>query len=115
MLQIVVPGASYTLGAGPTEILGANGIDVGGYQRLSYIVLNTGAADLTEMAVYWADAYTGSNWSPADEGIYFPNTTLAPGQSVEITVTDISHARMRLVITGTAGQTLNLTLSAVWA
>lgn len=115
MLQIIKDRVSTTLGAGPTELLTSSGIEVGGYQRLSFVLVNTGAADLTDLAVYWLDSYSGTDWSPADEGAYLPNSTLPAGDSIEITVTDISRAKMRIVVTGTAGQTVRLSLSATWS
>lgn len=115
MLQVIKDRETTTLGAGPTELLTASGIEVGGYQRLSFVLVNTGAADLTDLAVYWLDSYTGTDWSPADEGVYLPDGTLPAGDSVEITVTDISRAKMRIVVTGTAAETVRLSISATWA
>jgi hypothetical protein len=115
MLQILKDRESTTLGAGPTELLTSSGIGVGGYQRLSFVLVNTGAADLTDLAVYWLDSYTGTDWSPADEGAYLPAGTLPAGDSVEITITDLSRAKMRIVVSGTAAETVRLTLSATWS
>lgn len=115
MLQILKDQETTTLGMGPTELLTPDGIEIGGYQRISFIVTNTGSADLTNLAVLWLDSYTGSDWSAPDRGAYLPDGTLPPGDAVEITVTDLSRAKMRIVVTGTAGETVRMSLSATWS
>ena len=114
MLQILKNQAVTVLGAGPTELLTAGGVEVAGLERLSFILKNIGAAALTDLSVYWQDGPSGSDWSPADSRVYLPAGTLAPGDSVEITITELSSSRMRLTASGTAGQSVRLNLSAVW-
>lgn len=123
MLQIVKDRAETTLAAGPTELLGVQGISVKGYTRLSFILVNIGSSPVTGIAVYWMDSETfvsgAGDWSPADVGVIIPtdggyNGTIVPGQSIEYTITDLSRSLMRLAVIGTAGQKVRLTLSATW-
>ncbi len=116
MLEIVQDKVSTVLGVGATELLGATGIDVSGYSKLSFILKNTGAANLTNLSLYWLDgSATAGDWSPADTSVYIPAPgTLAPGASLEVSIGDMAHTRMRLTTTGTVSETVRLTLSATW-
>lgn len=117
MLQVLQDRVSTTLAAGATELLGATGIDVSGVSRLSFIIKNTGAANLTNLSLYWLDSNVtvAGDWSPADTSVYIPAPgTLAPGATLEVTIGDMSHFRMRLTATGTLGETVRLTVSATW-
>lgn len=114
MLQIVKDRETTILAAGATELLGASGLDVGSFDKLSFILFNTGGVALTNLSVYWLDGYAGTDWSPADGGVFLPGGVLNPGAGIEITVTDLVRAKMRMTVTGAAGQTVRLTLSASW-
>jgi len=114
MLQILKDGASTILGIGATELLTASGIDISPYDKMSFIIKNTGAANLTNLSVYWLDSFTNTDWSPADNAIALPGGILIPGDTVEITVTDLSRTKMRMTVTGTNLETVGLTLAVVW-
>jgi hypothetical protein len=122
-LDIVRDRVTTTLAAGPTELLGASGIDVKGYSRLSIILVNSGAAPITNISVYWLNSQNltgGGDWTIPDVGVVIPASApyggiLSAGQVIEYTITDISRVRMRLAVTGTAGQTVRLSLAATWA
>ena len=115
MFQILKDRVTTTLGVGETELLTPTGINVGGIVRLSFILMNSGAANITDVAVYWLDSNTVADWSPRDVGVFLiPPGFLAPTTTIEYTITDISRAKMRITVTGTAGQTVRLSMSATW-
>lgn len=117
MLEVLQDRVSTTLGVGATEVLGATGIDVSGYSGVSFIIKNTGAANLTNLSVYWLDSNVtaSGDWSPADASVYLPGAgTLAAGATLEVSITDMMHYRMRMTVTGTVSETVRLTLSATW-
>ena len=120
MIQIIKDRVVTTLGAGGTELLTANGVECAGWTRLSFIIKNTGAAPITNVQVRWLDSFTvnvpPADWSPDDVGVFLiPPGTLAPGATIEYTITDLSRAKMRIIVTGTAGETIRLSLSATVA
>lgn len=104
-----------TLDAGATELLGATGISVADYDRISFVVKNLdGAAALTGLSVYWCDDSAGTDWSPADGTIALVSGTLAAGGTIEVLVTDLARQRMRIAVTGTAAKNVRLSLTCSW-
>ena len=116
MLVTAVSLATTILGSGETELLTSNGLDVSGYVRLSFILKNTGADNVTALAVYWATSPDGAtaDWSPPDQGVTLPLGVLGPGETLDVTFTDLSRSLMRITATGTSGQSVRLTLSGTW-
>lgn len=119
MFQVLKDRVVTTLGVGPTDLLTSVGIAVGGISKVSFILANTGSSNITNVSVHWLDSNTVTvppvDWSPPDVGVFLiPPGYLAPGMTIEYTITDITRAKMRLTVTGAAGQTVRLSMSATW-
>lgn len=110
-LEVIRKLADYTLVAGaPQELVGgASGIDVSGFNKLSFVLENTGLNPVTALDVFWSDDAAHTQWSPRDASVTF--VALAPGASIIVNFWDITSFGMRLSVTSANGTTVRLSMT----
>lgn len=115
MFVFRIEGQSSVLAAAtPADIFGSTaGIDVLYCDRVTFMVTNAGANNLTDLDVYWSLDGAGARFSLRDASINLVGGVLAPGASFMFEKTDLAHSRMRVTAESTLGTTLTVDVVAL--